>query len=134
MKNNPLFTTQLPTVFTVKIDYAQGTKITVNSELVFTTDIEDVDSLNYCLLAWANHEFRNNPYAQKKLKEIKKADRVGSGSCTIADYGYFHIIAVGSTHILRLFKTLGFDVTLTKDELTKKVTEIKFSELEVCEA
>lgn len=134
MTNNPLFTTQLPPVFTVAIDYTQGTQITVNSDLVFKTEYEEDDSLNFCLLAWANHEFRHNPYAQKKLQEIKKADRIGSGSCTIADYGYFHIIGVGSSHILRLFKTLGFDVTFTKDELTKKVTEIKFSELEVCEA
>jgi hypothetical protein len=134
MKSNPLFTTQLPKVFKITIDYAQGTKITVNSDLVFATDFKEVDSLNFCLLAWANHEFRHNLYAQEKLKEIKKADRIGSGSCTIADYGYFHIIGVGSSHILALFKTLGFDITLTKDELTKKVTEIKFSELEVCEA
>jgi len=134
MKSNPLFTTQLPKVFKIAIDYAQGAKITVNSDLVFATDFEEVDSLNFCLLAWANHEFRHNPYAQEKLKEIKKADRIGSGSCTIADYGYFHIIGVGSSHILALFRTLGFDITFTKDELTKKVTEIKFSELEVCEA
>ena len=44
------------------------------------------------------------------------------------------IVGVGSSHILTLFKTLGFDVTYTKDELTKKVTKIKFSEIDFCEA
>ena len=40
MTNNPLFTTQLPPVFTVAIDYTQGTQITVNSDLVFKTEYE----------------------------------------------------------------------------------------------
>ena len=138
MSNNPLFQTRLPKVFSIFIDYTKtNTSITVNSDLVFTTDYEhtsDTDALNFCLLQWANHEFKNNAYAQAKLREIKKADRIGSGSCTIADYGYFHIVGVGSSHILTLFKTLGFDVTYTKDELTKKVTKIKFSEIDFCEA
>ena len=56
MTNNPLFTTQLPSVFTVAIDYTQGTQITVNSDLVFKTEYKEDDSLNFCLLAWANHQ------------------------------------------------------------------------------
>lgn len=126
---NNYFSTQLPQQFSIQVDYTKGCEIIISDNLSFSNEWNTHDGLNICLIQWANHEFKNNPLAQEKLKEIKQSEKVKLGYCSIADYGYMHVIAVGLNHILSLIEAMGYKVLCSKNQQTKMVDTLSFSRM-----
>lgn len=125
---NPNFKSALAESFSIAVDFSNSQcAITSPTGQIISNEWSDNDGLNICLIQWANSEFKENPIAQARLKSIKENERVSEGYVSIADYGYYHVIATGLDHVLHLFQGMGYKIKIDRNTTTKKINAINFN-------